>query len=170
MASKNTRTRIPVPIKYCYRFLHKAVDGVPGWNIIDTDHKRHSVMYRHRANVMTNPVTVTVSLSPIGDGQTHMIVTAHNDAAFDPFGILDRALKDFMRHFEAKMPHLIEEVEAAIRGGISSGHLCPKCGLELPPGARFCPRDGTAVAIECKKCGQANIPDASFCINCGGKL
>jgi hypothetical protein len=170
MASKNTRTRISTPIEFCYAFLHEVVEGAPGWNILRANHERHTVLYRYHAGALANPVLVTVSLSPVSVGQTHMIITAQSDGLFDPFGFLNNAINNFLQHFEKKKANLARKAEAAICDAVSSGLLCPECGQPIPAGARFCPRDGTAITTECQKCGQANVPGASFCMNCGEKL
>lgn len=52
---------------------------------------------------------------------------------------------------------------------------CTKCGKNLNPGSRFCPRCGTPMAqprtkTTCPACGQDNLPDASFCNHCGERI
>ncbi len=61
----------------------------------------------------------------------------------------------------------------------SYGHVCPKCQIELPPEAKFCPRCGgsaqdiapPAVAgPACVQCGSGLPPGADFCPVCGRKV
>ena len=170
MAGKTARMQVPVPSRYCYDVLFETVDGVSGWNLIRAVPEQRAVMYQHRASIMTSPVTVTVCASPTSSNQTLLILTAENNAAVDPFGILDKALRDFLRHFEAQVPDLVKVVRAETENRIEAGIMCPTCGKELSPGTRFCPEDGTEIAVECSKCGQANTPGSRFCSNCGKEL
>jgi membrane protease subunit (stomatin/prohibitin family) len=51
---------------------------------------------------------------------------------------------------------------------------CPKCGANVPSGAKFCPECGEKIVASgkkfCPECGQENLPDAKFCGNCGHKF
>ena len=64
----------------------------------------------------------------------------------------------------------VKEMSAANGGGTAS--LCPKCGAEVPAGAKFCARcgaktDGGAAGGVCKKCGTRLLAGAKFCSECG---
>ncbi len=51
--------------------------------------------------------------------------------------------------------------------------ICPKCGAENPPGAKFCQNCGAKLQPEpviCPKCGAENEPGAKFCSQCGARL
>ncbi len=48
--------------------------------------------------------------------------------------------------------------------------LCPSCGAENRPGARFCRACGTGLALACPSCGAAAEPGQSFCDECGSAL
>lgn len=51
--------------------------------------------------------------------------------------------------------------------------ICPKCGTELPDGARFCMGCGTTLAKpqpKCPKCGKENPEYAKFCLACGAPI
>jgi RNA polymerase subunit RPABC4/transcription elongation factor Spt4 len=64
------------------------------------------------------------------------------------------------------------------------GHICPKCEIELPAEALFCPQCGgpakdvappptpvaTAAEAKCVKCGAAVPAEAAFCPRCGSKV
>lgn len=49
---------------------------------------------------------------------------------------------------------------------------CPRCGSQVRPGARFCPRCGhglpavSANMVQCSNCGQPNRRDARYCAYC----
>ena len=51
-----------------------------------------------------------------------------------------------------------------------SGQVCPNCGTENLPGARFCMECATPFAAVCPSCGAANLPAAKFCSNCATPL
>lgn len=45
---------------------------------------------------------------------------------------------------------------------------CPKCSVQIPIDAKFCPSCGTNLAgVICKECGAQNVPGAKFCSTCG---
>jgi adenylate cyclase len=48
--------------------------------------------------------------------------------------------------------------------------LCPACGHENPPGARFCATCGSPLDRTCPTCGTSLAGDAAFCSSCGTKL
>lgn len=69
-----------------------------------------------------------------------------------------------------QMMNAVKEMSAANGGGTAS--LCPKCGAEVPMGAKFCARcgaktDGGAAGGVCKKCGTRLLAGAKFCSECG---
>ena len=69
-----------------------------------------------------------------------------------------------------QMMNAVKEMSAANGGGTAS--LCPKCGAEVPAGAKFCARcgaktDGGAAGGICKKCGTRLLVGAKFCSECG---
>jgi len=47
---------------------------------------------------------------------------------------------------------------------------CPRCQVETPVGADFCPECGAGLAGVCPQCGTQNAPTHKFCIKCGGPL
>lgn len=69
-----------------------------------------------------------------------------------------------------QMMNAVKEMSAANGGGTAA--LCPKCGAEVPAGAKFCARcgaktDGGAAGGVCKKCGTRLLAGAKFCSECG---
>ena len=48
--------------------------------------------------------------------------------------------------------------------------VCPNCGVENPPGSRFCGSCGSALSQTCPACGAANDPSMRFCTQCGTAL
>lgn len=69
-----------------------------------------------------------------------------------------------------QMMNAVKEMSAANDGGTAS--LCPKCGADVPAGAKFCARcgaktDGGAAGGVCKKCGTRLLAGAKFCSECG---
>ena len=51
---------------------------------------------------------------------------------------------------------------------------CPKCGMELPEGARFCfgcgeKLEGASAGLSCPKCGKPS-PGGKFCMHCGAPM
>lgn len=69
-----------------------------------------------------------------------------------------------------QMMNAVKEMSAANDGGTAS--LCPKCGADVPAGAKFCARcgaktDGGAAVGVCKKCGTRLLAGAKFCSECG---
>jgi predicted ATPase/class 3 adenylate cyclase len=48
--------------------------------------------------------------------------------------------------------------------------LCSKCGIENPPGQKFCGDCGAPLANLCPKCGADNPAGQRFCGECGGAL
>lgn len=47
---------------------------------------------------------------------------------------------------------------------------CPRCEVEAPSDAEFCPRCGAKLCVVCPQCGTANAPDHNFCKKCGQAL
>jgi hypothetical protein len=58
--------------------------------------------------------------------------------------------------------------DAAATAGRRS--LCPACGGDNPPGARFCELCGAALPRTCAHCGGALSPAARFCPACGTRV
>jgi class 3 adenylate cyclase/tetratricopeptide (TPR) repeat protein len=48
--------------------------------------------------------------------------------------------------------------------------VCPSCGAEIEPGARFCAACGTALVGTCPACGAETRVGAQFCPSCGHRL
>src|SRR5687768_5123496 len=49
--------------------------------------------------------------------------------------------------------------------------MCPSCGAESQPGARFCGSCGSALdALRCPSCGAPNPDGNRFCGQCGATL
>ena len=48
--------------------------------------------------------------------------------------------------------------------------ICPTCGTENVPGAKFCLECGSRLASGCPNCGATNPPGARFCNDCGTRL
>src|ERR671922_1985549 len=48
--------------------------------------------------------------------------------------------------------------------------VCPGCGTENRPDAKFCGGCGSALARACPSCGAANDPGMRFCNECGSAL
>ena len=48
--------------------------------------------------------------------------------------------------------------------------ICPHCGADNPPGARFCINCGQPLPRVCPTCGTVNPPAARFCMQCGAAL
>jgi class 3 adenylate cyclase/tetratricopeptide (TPR) repeat protein len=48
--------------------------------------------------------------------------------------------------------------------------ICPNCGSENVPGAKFCDECGATLAAGCPNCGATNKPGAKFCKECGTTL
>lgn len=44
---------------------------------------------------------------------------------------------------------------------------CPRCGVLVPDGSKFCGECGTAIGWRCDGCGGLNPPSARFCGQCG---
>ena len=47
---------------------------------------------------------------------------------------------------------------------------CPKCGVEVAPGKRFCADCGAPLPIRCPKCGAEVQVGKAFCADCGARL
>src|SRR5271166_342543 len=48
--------------------------------------------------------------------------------------------------------------------------LCGECGVENPPGARFCMGCGAPQQRRCGACGAPAMPQAQFCVSCGARV
>lgn len=53
---------------------------------------------------------------------------------------------------------------------IGASAVCPECGAELVNGAKFCANCGKKISSTCPKCGTELAGGAKFCANCGEKL
>jgi DNA-directed RNA polymerase subunit RPC12/RpoP len=47
---------------------------------------------------------------------------------------------------------------------------CPKCGIQIPVGQKFCSACGEQFEYRCGHCGAAVKTPSGFCTNCGKKL
>ncbi len=45
--------------------------------------------------------------------------------------------------------------------------VCPRCGTDNLPGAKFCMECGSALPTSCPACGHATAPGQNFCSECG---
>ncbi len=48
--------------------------------------------------------------------------------------------------------------------------MCPRCGTDNVPGAKFCTECGSSLATSCPGCGHATAPGQNFCAECGAAL
>jgi class 3 adenylate cyclase/tetratricopeptide (TPR) repeat protein len=48
--------------------------------------------------------------------------------------------------------------------------ICPSCTTENRPGAKFCVKCGTALALACPRCGSPHQAGDAFCAECGSPL
>ena len=49
---------------------------------------------------------------------------------------------------------------------------CPKCGYDVEDGVKFCPNCGSLIGVEhnCPNCGRVYEEGQRFCFECGTKL
>ena len=47
---------------------------------------------------------------------------------------------------------------------------CPRCQVEIPSDAEFCPECGAKLTVVCASCGTANLGGHKFCKKCGQPL
>jgi len=47
---------------------------------------------------------------------------------------------------------------------------CPRCQVEIPSDAEFCPECGAKLTVVCESCGTANLGGHKFCKKCGQPL
>ena len=52
-------------------------------------------------------------------------------------------------------------------GGVT---VCPHCGTDHLPGAKFCIECGASLSMSCPACGYATAPGQKFCSECGNAL
>lgn len=66
----------------------------------------------------------------------------------------------------------MEKISSDTMNAKQVGNPCPKCGLEVPQGSKFCPHCGSPMAQKrfCSECGSELTIDAKFCPNCGKKV
>src|SRR6185437_7645926 len=48
--------------------------------------------------------------------------------------------------------------------------VCPACGTQNDPAARFCRECGAALSATCPSCGASVAPGSKFCSSCGTAL
>src|SRR5581483_11686896 len=48
--------------------------------------------------------------------------------------------------------------------------VCPRCGTDNVPGAKFCTECGSSLATSCPECGHITEPGQNFCAECGTAL
>ncbi len=48
--------------------------------------------------------------------------------------------------------------------------VCPRCGTDNAPGAKFCTECGSSLATACPECGNVTAPGQNFCSECGTPL
>src|SRR6185437_13520772 len=48
--------------------------------------------------------------------------------------------------------------------------VCPRCGTDNGPGAKFCTECGSSLATSCPGCGAVTAPGQNFCSECGAAL
>ena len=75
------------------------------------------------------------------------------------FAIADMA--SFISNKIPLQPRAVQEAEP----------VCPKCGCDIEPGAKFCPNCGLQLGdIKCPGCKKDLEPGTNFCPHCGAKV
>jgi membrane protease subunit (stomatin/prohibitin family) len=88
---------------------------------------------------------------------------------------LGYAMVDQMRQGmqqQQQPPQQPQQPQESQQPAAAAGTPCPKCGANVPAGAKFCPNCGEkqAAATFCPNCGAKVPPGAKFCPSCGQKL
>ena len=151
----------PVPADLCYEVLRKIGSDLK-WKVLEEDPGNLVLKWR-KMDLMAKGVRIGVTLTQLPSKNTHITLTGEipGMVAFDGPGNIPKAWKQLLGPFESF-------VAAAHK--VQEGLICPTCGKSLPKGTRFCPNDGTEIAIECNQCGSTNAPSAQFCTSCGASL
>lgn len=164
MAVRKARNlQVSIPIQICYDQLLKIGNNLE-WKLLGQDKRRSTLKWNTSKSRYRVGVHVTATLRKSGERQTRMNLIGEIPglALVDGGGKIPKAFENLIVPLET----LATNVNKQIREGV----MCPTCGKELPPGTRFCPKDGTTIASECPQCGNSNVPAAQFCSSCGTSL
>jgi len=134
-----------------------------GWKI----QEEHDSIFKVKEGLFSsgltgNPVTLEILLTEQSPRETKVVFQASN-FGFGPLNT-NRCKK------------VIETVASAIKRAatpfvaLAEGLICSTCGKILPPGTKFCDKDGTPILKVCPSCKFSNTPGAQFCSNCGAQL
>lgn len=164
MAEKKIEIIVPLTPDKCYEMLLNIGSKINDWKIEKQDKASLSIVFKQGGFFSlksASPVQTSIYIKSVAGEQTQISFVAKNHGLTDPMGFLESALKKLLEPFQIQATALV---------AVNEGILCPKCGREIPVGARFCPYDGTTIMVECPTCKTSNTPGAKFCSNCGNKL
>lgn len=159
---KSRELQVPVPVHTCYGELRKIAFELD-WKVLEDDKNNCVMKWESKGSLRYKKAIITTSLRRLPPDSTNIVLTGElpGVALVDGSGSIPAAWKLLLEPFERVI---------ATTYMVREGLLCPTCGQQLPQGTRFCPKDGTSIAMECSKCGNTNPPSAQFCSICGVKL
>lgn len=162
---KTNELNVSVPSSACYEMM-RAIGSELKWKVLEENPNKCILRWQQGDGIWSPVVRISVSLTPRSAQDTLVEVTGEIPVGLmDGRGLIPKTWDKLLVPFE----RLAAEA-TIVNTQIQEGLLCPKCGKQLPPGTRFCPHDGTAIASQCPECGHSNIPSAKFCASCGAKL
>ena len=151
-----------LPLSECKFACQKAIEQL-GWKIQDGNDAYFKVKEGiFSSGFAGNPVTLEISLEDQSPRETRIIFQSSNLG----FGSINT------NRCKKAINSAIEQIKLASMPfvAMAEGLVCPTCGKLLPPGARFCDKDGTPILRVCPSCNASNTPGAQFCANCGERI
>jgi hypothetical protein len=124
-------------------------------------------------------LTCAIGLRAQSPTSTVVTIVERAVMAFGPLWekFIDKRISEYRKEIDSNYEAVKKTYEAAKKIWqakqqqlIRAGLKCPTCGKAIPEGTRFCPNDGTPIALLCSKCGHGNTPSSKFCVNCGEPL
>ncbi len=118
-----------------------------------------------------NGVICKIGLESINPSTTVITIILEPSlrAAWGPFwkDVINKRMSEYCQEISINYENTKQSWQAE---KYQAGLMCPTCKKLVPAGTRFCPDDGTPIAVACTKCGHGNTPDTKFCVNCGQQL
>lgn len=160
MASKSEVLEFPLSANDCYELFLRSSSRLKEFKITTADKGNGFIQIVTGSNWGSGKITTKVLFEPIDRTSTRMVMEGSLTSITDIRGLIPKTLDKLLDPFN-------EAVEQMVHAQVREGLICPTCGRSLKPGTKFCPEDGTQIAIACPKCNTVNAPGAKFCVNCG---
>lgn len=118
-----------------------------------------------------------LSASEKGDVSASTFIEEHPDLTSSETNHVSITVNDLFESDGNTSSEVVEDnmVDDVVNSETPPSLICPKCGYELPPIAKFCAKCGFSLIEEkkdilCEVCGSVILEDAMYCMECGSPV